>query len=156
MGGLLSLACLVICPGVKVCTHRGCPPLLPPRPGGCLLLTGREQRPQWVRVSPRGGGHQSPGTPPSPPHFCLPNPRHTASSVTVRYACAGAARVMLVWCKWAEVCPALRDGPREQSSPRAHAHHIPSLLQLLRNPESSLLLLRRVCIVQLIMQRQGV
>lgn len=25
MGGLLFLACLGICPGVKMCTHRGCP-----------------------------------------------------------------------------------------------------------------------------------
>lgn len=25
MGGLLFLACLAICPGVKMCTHRGCP-----------------------------------------------------------------------------------------------------------------------------------
>lgn len=24
-GGLLFLACLAICPGVKMCTHRGCP-----------------------------------------------------------------------------------------------------------------------------------
>lgn len=25
MGGLLFLACRAICPGVKMCTHRGCP-----------------------------------------------------------------------------------------------------------------------------------
>lgn len=84
MCGLLFLACLAICPGVKMCTHRGCPWA---RGGGHWLATSRGQ---WVRVSPGGGSHPFLGLltpPPSPLH--LPTPQHTASSVTVRYACTG-------------------------------------------------------------------
>lgn len=59
--------CLAICPGVKMCTHRG--------RGGSLCLA--KSRGQWVRVSPRGGSRPSPGLPstPSPnsyPHLSSP------------------------------------------------------------------------------------
>lgn len=40
MGGLLFLACLAICPGVKMCTHRGCP-----MGQRWLVLTGSKPRP---------------------------------------------------------------------------------------------------------------
>lgn len=57
---------------------------------GWPVLTGNKPRPMSQSFS-WGGSHPSLGLPPShsPSYLHLPTPRHTASSVTVRYACAG-------------------------------------------------------------------
>lgn len=86
-GWVLFLACPAICPGVKVCTHRGCP-----WARGGQALTGNQPRPmsQFLLVGGGGGNHTFVGLPPAPPPPCPPHPPgHTASSVTVRYACSG-------------------------------------------------------------------
>lgn len=67
MGGLLSLACLVICPGVKVCTHRGCPPLLPPRPGGASSWLAESRGPSESEFLLRVAATTHPGLPFPPP-----------------------------------------------------------------------------------------
>lgn len=97
MGGLLFLACLAICPGVKMCTHRGCPWA---RGGRRWLATSRGQ---WVRVSPGGGSHPFLGLPPLPPSPLLPPPPHSSTHCLIchcQVCLRGAARVKLALWKW--------------------------------------------------------
>lgn len=101
MGGLLSLACLAICPGVKVCTHRGCSPLSSPS-----ALARGVPPPGWQKAEAPGnsefvlGVAATPTPSPSPPHsstHCL----ICHCQIHLRYGVGVgvAARVVLVWCK---------------------------------------------------------
>lgn len=97
MGGLLFLACLAICPGVKMCTHRGCPWS---RGGRHSLATSRDQ---WVRVSPGGGSHPSLGLPPLPPSPLPPPPPYSSTHCLIchcQVCLHRAARVKLALWKW--------------------------------------------------------
>lgn len=103
MGGLLFLACWAICPGVKMCTHRGCP----------WAKGGRHwqatSRCQWVRVSPRRWQPSLFGTP-NPPPSLLPSPPYSSTHCLIchcQVSLHGAARVKLaLWKRREDVCPA--------------------------------------------------
>lgn len=113
MGGLLSLACLAICPGVKVCTHRGCtpPPTYTHTPAHTRLGQGVPP-PDWQRAeAPVSQSFSSGWLPPPPPaRDSLPStqlpspplctPRHTGSSVTVRSTCGRGGVRGGGWWDW--------------------------------------------------------
>lgn len=123
MGGLLFLACPAVCPGVKMCTHRGCPWA---RGGRCWLATGRGQ---WVRVSPRGGSHSSLGLPPS---LLLPLPPHSSTHSLICHCqvclhMAGRVKLALWKCErmFARLTEPFEVRLKEHSSPtRAYAYRI--------------------------------
>lgn len=140
MGGLLSLACLAICPGVKVCTHRGCTPLppLPPGPGGV-------PPPDWQRAEAPVSQSFSSGWLPPPARPGLPPPAsppplldtlpHLSLSNTPAVGVGGwEGHVGLV--QMSRGLPGFKSQAEETKVTRGPRSHIPSFLQLLRSPES--------------------
>lgn len=126
MGGLLFLACRGICPGVKMCTHRGCPWT---RGCQCWLATSRGQ---WVRVSPGGGSHPSLGLPPPLPlpSYLLPPPPHSSTHCLIchcQVCLHRAARVKLTLWKWERMFAQLTEPFEVRLKEHSSPHLEPSL-----------------------------